>query len=68
LVSLSVLSARPVPCHPVVDDDELELDELEAKQITCESPVIGLDTSGRDRFGENSWERREVNSRCKRTK
>jgi hypothetical protein len=36
---LSVLSARPVPCHPVEDDDESELDELEAKQITCESPV-----------------------------
>jgi len=33
LVCFSVLSARPVPGHPV-SDDESKLDELEAKQIT----------------------------------
>jgi hypothetical protein len=52
-VRLSALSARPIPGHPVSDDDDSELDELEAKQITCESPGCGLDTSGRERFGEN---------------
>lgn len=52
-MSLSVLSARPVPGHPGADD-ESKLDELEAKQITWESPIYELDSPERERFGEKS--------------
>jgi len=37
-VLVYVPSARPVPCHPV-SDDESELDELEANRVTYGSPV-----------------------------